>query len=330
MLLRSMPKRFTAGSRYFDSDDLEELGVPTTSADPTVSIGLPVYNGARYLRQTLDSIVSQTFRDFEVIISDNGSVDATGEICREYAARDPRIRYYRNDENHGASWNYKRVFELARGKYFRWAPADDCFAPESVQQCVAVLEAHPEVVLCYPQTILIDSTGSTIRAYADNLDARESDPVARFRKVRDCIGLVNILYGLLRVDSLKRTALLGSYPGADIVLVLELSLYGQFYEIPMPLFFRRMHEHASSSIKTVAGVQEFFDPKSKGKFFLRSWTHQSYLLVAILRAPLSLLTRMQLVGYLLRCTISIRHVLIEELVEAVTRTFGGSTRRHFQ
>lgn len=303
--------------------------MPTTSVDPTVSIGLPVYNGARYLRQTLDSIVGQTFRDFELIISDNGSADASGEICREYAAQDSRIRYYRSDENRGASWNYKRVFELARGKYFRWAPADDCFAPESVQQCVAVLDAHPEVVLCYPQTILIDSAGTTIRPYADNLNARESDPVGRFRKVRDCIGLVNVLYGLIRVDSLKRTALLNSYPGADIVLVLELSLYGQFYEIPMPLFFRRMHEHASSSIKTVAGVQEFFDPKSKGKFFLRSWTHQHYLLVAILRAPLGLFARIQLVGYLLRCAISIRHILIEELVDAVNRPFAGAKRGRY-
>ena len=300
----------------------------TSSAVPTVSIGLPVYNGARYLRQTLDSIVCQTFGDFELIISDNGSVDGSGEICREYAYRDSRIRYYCNDENLGASWNYNRVFELARGKYFRWAPADDCFAPESVQECVAVLDAYPEVVLCYPQTILIDSKGSTIRPYADNLDVRDLSPVARFRKVRERIGLVNVFYGLVRLDSLKQTALLGSYPGADIVLALELTLYGQFHEIPKPLFFRRMHEHASSSIKTVAGAQEFFDPKSRGHLFMRAWMHLSQHFASILRAPLSLASKAQLTAFLLRCAISMRHTLMEELAEAMRRPFLNAKRGH--
>lgn len=300
----------------------------TSSEAPTVSIGLPVYNGARYLRQTLDSIVCQTFGDFELIISDNGSVDGSGEICREYASRDSRIRYYRNDENRGASWNYKRVFELARGKYFRWAPADDCFAPESVQECVAVLDAYPEVVLCYPQTILIDSKGSTIRPYADNLDVRDLSPVARFREARKRIGLVNVLYGLIRLDLLRKTALLGSYPGADIVLVLELTLYGHFHEIPKPLFFRRMHEHASSSIKTVAGVQEFFDPKSRGQLFMRAWMHLSQHFASILRAPLSLASKAQLTAFLLRCAISMRHILMEELAEAMRRPFLNAKRGH--
>lgn len=295
---------------------------------PIVSIGMPVYNGERYLRQTLDCIASQTFSDFELIISDNASADATGDICREYASRDSRIRYHRNEENLGASWNYKRVFELSTGKYFRWAPADDLFAPESLQQCVAVLDAYPEVVLCYPQTILIDSNGSTIRPYADNLDVRDSCPVARFRKVRERIGLVNVLYGLIRLDSLNQTALLGSYPGADIVLVLELTLYGQFHEIPKPLFFRRMHEHASSSIKTVAEVQEFFDPKSKGHLFMRSWTHQSQHLASILRAPLSLASKAQLTAFLLRCTISMRHTLMKELTEAMRRPFSSAKPGH--
>ena len=288
---------------------------------PLVSIGLPVFNGERYLRQTLDSIASQTFSDFELIISDNASADATEGICREYASRDSRIRYHRNEENLGASWNYKRVFELSRGKYFRWSPADDLFAPESLRHCVAVLDAYPEVVLCYPQTILIDSKGLAIRPYKDNLDVRDSCPVARFRKVFDRIGLVNVLYGLIRLDSLKQTGLLGSYPGADIVLVLELTLYGQFHEIPKPLFFRRMHEHASSSIKTVAGVQEFFDPKSKGHLFMRSWTHQSQHLASILRAPLSPASKAQLTAFLLRWTLSIRRTLMKELIDAMRRPF---------
>ena len=175
---------------------------------------------------------------------------------------------------------------------------------------------------------MIDSNGLAIRPYADNLDVRDSCPVARFRKVIERIGLVNVLYGLIRLDLLKQTALLGSYPGADIVLVPELTLYGQFHEIPKPLFFRRMHEHASSSIKTVAGVQEFFDPKSKGQLFMRSWTHQSKHLASILRAPLSLVSKAQLTVFLLRQAISMRHTLMKELTDAMRRPFSSTKPGH--
>lgn len=291
---------------------------------PIVSIGMPIYNGERYLRQTLECITNQTFGDFELIISDNASTDATGGICQEYASRDPRIRYFRNDQNLGASWNYGRVFELARGRYFRWAPADDAVAPESLQECVAVLDANPEVVLCYPQTILIDSSGSMIRPYADNLDLRDASAVARFQKAIERIGLVNVLYGLIRVESLSHTALLGGYPGADIVLVLELTLYGQFHEIPKPLFFRRMHEHASSSIKTLAGVQEFFNPASRGHFFVRSWTHYNRHLVSVLRAPLNLASKAQLTAFLMRRALSLRRTFLRELAASIGRGSSGT------
>src|SRR2546428_8185883 len=123
---------------------------------PRVSIGLGVYNGQVFLNQTLDSILAQTFDDFELIISDNASTDGTEEICREYAARDGRIRYSRNATNIGSNGNFKRVFQLATGEYFRWSAADDLFAPTSLQECVNVLDDHPKVVLCYPRTILID------------------------------------------------------------------------------------------------------------------------------------------------------------------------------
>ena len=96
---------------------------------PRVSIGLPVYNGDNYLAETLDSILAQTFTDFELIISDNGSTDRTEAICRRYAAQDHRVRYVRNPSNLGAARNYKRAFELARGEYFKWNGHDDPLAP---------------------------------------------------------------------------------------------------------------------------------------------------------------------------------------------------------
>src|SRR5688572_10868700 len=98
--------------------------------NPRVSIGLPVYNGENYLAEAIDSILAQTFEDFELIISDNASTDRTQEICEAYAAKDGRIRYYRSEVNKGSAWNFNRVFELARGEYFKWAAHDDYIAPE--------------------------------------------------------------------------------------------------------------------------------------------------------------------------------------------------------
>ena len=133
------------------------------SNKPCVSIGLPVYNGEKFLKETLDSILAQTFEDFELIISDNASTDRTEEICKEYAAKDRRIRYYRNKENLGAGWNNNRVFELCTGEYFKWNAHDDVCAPEFLERCIKVLVQDPTVVLCYPKVTVIDEQGKFVR-----------------------------------------------------------------------------------------------------------------------------------------------------------------------
>ena len=115
---------------------------------PRVSIGLPVYNGEKYLRAALDCILRQDYADFELVICDNASSDGTEAICREYAARDGRIRYTRNETNIGASGNYKRVFELARGEFFKWASHDDTFHPSLVRRCMEVFALRRKFSNC--------------------------------------------------------------------------------------------------------------------------------------------------------------------------------------
>src|SRR5689334_10548773 len=107
--------------------------------NPKVSVGLPVYNGQRYVRHALESLRRQEFEDFEVVISDNASTDQTGEICAEYVARDARFRYFRNETNIGASPNYNRTFELARGEYFKWCAHDDVCLPGFLSKCMATM-----------------------------------------------------------------------------------------------------------------------------------------------------------------------------------------------
>src|ERR1700712_3027136 len=106
------------------------------TSSPLLSIGLFVYNGEPFLQETLDSILAQNFRDFELIISDNASSDATQQICESYAAADARIRYFRNQMNMGAGWNIRRVFSLATGKYFKWAACDDMYEPSFLGTCI--------------------------------------------------------------------------------------------------------------------------------------------------------------------------------------------------
>lgn len=97
----------------------------TSQYIPQISIGMPVYNGAQYIREALDSLLGQTFTDFELIISDNASTDATQSICEEYARRDPRVRYLRQAANKGALANFQFVLDQAQGEFFMWAAADD-------------------------------------------------------------------------------------------------------------------------------------------------------------------------------------------------------------
>jgi len=230
---------------------------------PRVSIGVPVYNGGDYLAEAFESLLDQHFSDFELIVSDNASTDDTEKICREFASRDPRIRYERLPENLGAAANYNRTVALARGEYFKWASHDDRLAPTFLDRCVETLSAaSSDTVLCYPRTILIDARGAVIGEHPDRMDLTEGRPSSRFRHFMNRWGMCNPIFGLIRLDVLRRTALIGSFVSSDVVLLAELALLGKFVEIPEPLFFRRIHEASSrQGALTPEEVVRWFDPK---------------------------------------------------------------------
>ncbi|MGD8279436.1 MAG: glycosyltransferase family 2 protein, partial [Gemmatimonadota bacterium] len=108
----------------------------TESNAPLLSVGLPVWNGLPYLEETLRSILNSEFQDYEIIVCDNASTDGTPELLAEYAAREPRIRFVRNETNIGAARNYNLTFELARGRYFRWMASDDLHSPGAIARCI--------------------------------------------------------------------------------------------------------------------------------------------------------------------------------------------------
>lgn len=226
-----------------------------------VSIGMPVYNGEKYLRATLDCFRRQTFDDFEIIISDNASTDQTESICREYAARDSRIRYLRNARNIGGAANHNRVLALASGEYFKWASHDDLHATHYLEQCVDVLDRDPSIVLCHSKTEYIDSNGVRI-----NLENRASGPIIdscgitlnlpaddpprnlnsprAYQRFSDVIGkpyvCVNI-FGLMRSDIVRSTPGYRQVFGSERLVLAELALKGRFHHLPEYLFSWRVH-----------------------------------------------------------------------------------------
>jgi glycosyltransferase involved in cell wall biosynthesis len=250
---------------------------------PAVSIGMPVYNGQDFLEDAINSILVQSFEDFELIICDNASTDDTERICSEFAARDRRITYYRNESNIGAAANYNRLFELSSGKYFKWAAHDDLCAPDYLAKCVEVLDnCDSNIVLCFPQTTLIDENGNFISRYNEDVQIRQSTPYLRLSYLLRNLKKCNSVHSLIRSKALKSTRLIRNFFASDVVLLAELAMQGQFYFIPENLFFRRMH-HASSrrANRTYEEVAIWFDPNNKGRIILPMCTVFEELLKAV-------------------------------------------------
>jgi glycosyltransferase involved in cell wall biosynthesis len=247
---------------------------------PAISIGMPVYNAASYLREAIDSILAQTYTDFEIIISDNASTDETEAICRDYEKRDARISYVRQQENVGATGNFNYVFGLARGRYFKWAAYDDICEPEFLEKCVAVLENRPEVVWVHCASSKINEHGDILDSMAPEAEGigntseaglprkfhDSNSPHLRFQGVLLGTNWCVDSYGLIRSDTLRGTKLLPACYGSEKVLMGALSLAGCYYEIPATLFYQRVHSAASSRIENAADQLTFIDTKTSSRF----------------------------------------------------------------
>lgn len=238
---------------------------------PLVSIGLPVYNGGELLKGALDSVLRQDFGDFELIISDNASIDETAEVCRTYAERDSRIRYFRNDMNLGASPNHNRVFELSRGKYFGWMAHDVEQLPGMLTRCVREMNcASPAVVLAYPRCEQIDENGRPIDGRQPSIASDDSRPHRRLGTVIERISYVTQHYGLFASEVLRKTRLNGSYPSSDYVLTAEIAMLGRIREIPEVLIRRRVTPQSGTRavLHDKKAWAAWLDPKTKGRGFM--------------------------------------------------------------
>lgn len=256
-----------------------------------MSIGMPVHNGAEFLNDAVDSILSQSFEDFELIISDNASSDQTADICIDYARRDSRVRYERVDTNQGAARNFNRVFHLSSGKYFKWAAHDDICHPDFFARCLSIMESDPRVVLCYPKTKVIDAEGLVLSKYDLKRRLQADNPVMRFHDL--LLRHVNCfeIFGVIRTAILRKTRLIENFSGSDRVLLAELALLGPFHEVSEFLFFRRHHAMSASQAYNTRDVIAWFDPARKAKVTLPAWRIMIENAISVSRTPLTYIDR---------------------------------------
>jgi len=295
-----------------------------------VSVALPVYNGERYLRIAIEAILTQTYQDFEFIISDNASTDSTEQICREYAAIDKRICYYRNEKNIGAPRNFNRAFELSHGEYLKWATCDDHVAPNMIEKCLAVMDSNPDVVMCFPDAKLIDAEGNFIKNYDDVLHLQDPKASRRFIQLLQTIGLAHQHTGLIRSAALKKTKLHGSFTSADVNFLAELSLYGKFYRLPEYLLFRRFHPGSSSWDRKDRDGKDrdrqvtWTDPGRGNRVRLDRWESTWTFFDAVRRCPSPPREKLEMYNFLLIRMYCQKFILGQELIDsfrAVCRHF---------
>jgi glycosyltransferase involved in cell wall biosynthesis len=262
---------------------------------PLLTLGLPVFNGSDFLRETLQSVKSQSFKDYELVISDNGSEDDTALIVSEFAATDSRIRYIRHPQNIGAHKNYNSIVPYARGEFFKWLAHDDLLAPDFLQECVDALDRRPEAVLAFTATDKIDESGNKVGELVSKTSYDSSSAYERLRAYTADRVKSPQIFGLIRRSVLLRTPLLGDFRGADLALIRELSMHGRFAVIDDHLFMYRFHDNRYSA-RTPEETRAWYEPGRSAPGL--STLHQFWrLLGAVRRVPMPLGDRVRCFGF---------------------------------
>jgi glycosyltransferase involved in cell wall biosynthesis len=269
---------------------------------PTVSIGMPVYNGADYIRFAIESLLAQTYSDFELLIVDNASTDDTAEICREYAGQDKRMKYIRNVSNIGAAANFSKTFKLSSGEYFKWAAHDDIHAPGYLQRCIEQFEKNEDLVLCHTDVDVVDKNGTSLRIERlGNRGLQSKNTVRRFSALlADDVKCYEV-FGLIRRAALQKTSLIAGYVASDRILRAELGMLGCWKIVNEPLFHNR--HHLDRSICRMPAHHQrgvWFDPSLKGKKLFPHWKILWEYLKVVHKAPsLCVISRIRCYGIVL-------------------------------
>ncbi|MBI4224881.1 MAG: glycosyltransferase family 2 protein [Candidatus Sungbacteria bacterium] len=211
-----------------------------------VFIGMPAYNGERFIREAIESIINQSYADWILFISDDASTDNTPTICKEYAKKDSRIVYYRQEKNLGIFPSFKFLLDRAESEYFMWAAHDDIREKDYLKVCVEHMEQNTKLGLATTRMAAIDSFGRTLVEELA-LTRLSGKPgylnVARYVLQPEILGKCNLMYGLFRLDAARATW--QAYPqrhvwGQDYMFSLALISRYEIYVDPQILFKKRL------------------------------------------------------------------------------------------
>jgi glycosyltransferase involved in cell wall biosynthesis len=296
----------------------------TTSS--RIVIGLPVYNGENYLAEAIESILAQTYTDFQLLIGDNASTDATPDICQNYVKQDSRVSYYRHPKNLGVSGNSNFLFEKSDAPYFKWHAHDDVIASDYLRRCLDLMEANPDFAIVHSRSLAIDEHGDCIGNYDYEVPLAAERPSDRLWRIL-WAGYFNEAFGLMRASTLAKTGLFRSFDGSDRNLIMELLLQGNVGYVNDYLFSRRDHPDCycrqadDSEIK-----RQWFDPSTKPELWnLKGPMKSKVYFSSILQAPLT-------VGERLRCLRFLTEWTVRRAVESATgagEKFGSQFRKEF-
>ncbi|MDP2246875.1 MAG: glycosyltransferase family 2 protein, partial [Nitrosomonadales bacterium] len=210
--------------------------------NPPITIGMPVYNGSDYIREAIDSLMQQTFGDFELIISDNASTDDTQSICEQYACNDSRITYIRQSKNLGALANFKFVLDSAKSEYFMWAAADDKWDKTWIEDVYKEIKSKPSMA-GFGQLEHIDSNSTKLNHVANGRNLSFEGPViwrkTFFYLAYEGLGKANLFYALYPRDLLKNINWDVKWQDYQI-LFSELEYLG-YTQISTAKLYKRIH-----------------------------------------------------------------------------------------
>ena len=207
---------------------------------PRVGIGLPVWNGERYVGEAIQSILDQTFENLQLLIGDNCSTDGTEEICRSFES-DPRVTYVRRERNLGATPNYNQLMDRLRSPLVRWHACDDVLAPTYLEACVNLLDDDPGAPMAHTEAIVIDGTGRQIREWDGESSFQTDSAVDRWNAVAEAPDW-HTIFGLVRREIMDRVGNFPLYPGSDRWVLGGGFLHGRPRFTSERLFIWRDHE----------------------------------------------------------------------------------------
>lgn len=273
-------------------------------SSPRVTVGVPVYNGAKYISNTLEALRSQSLADIQVVVADNASTDGTLDVVRGVVGDDPRFEILTSEVNRGIPWNFNRLVDAARAPHFMWNGADDWVRATHLERCAALLDAHPEANIAFSRVILVDSKGEEVGQMDDEgLDFATRSPSERVglffeRNVYQVIGFG----GVIRTDVLRAA---GKHParyGGDLQLAVKLAMAAPWVQVPEQLYVSRRHDEQMNKTQggDVIDQMRVYRPDWSRPVTFPQWSLTAAMVRETLTAPVPITERLAAAAQVVR------------------------------